>query len=436
MKSKFKVLFLLILVGTFTVLFLSACGQQSQIQDKTTLDSLALPSTQVLVDNVNGGPGALFGHSVDIADPSADLAIVGAPRTGLPTNPTNPVGSATIYRKTSPTDLWVFEDDLLPPSPQPGEHFGDQVAITPSTVALNNGYAFVSATGLNSAQGAVFVYRRVALGNWQHVDTLMDNNGVAGDFFGSDLALNTTGTIPRLLVAASGKEVVFVYEFNGSNWLQTPNPLTYKNSEGFGKAVALSEDVIFVGAPDNTVGTNSHQGIVHAFVETPTGWNHVQKIYVPTGAADDFFGSAISADHKAKFVAIGAPGPNLGQNDGTVYIFKRQGSAGTAWNQSQPPLNPAPGTARRFGSALALDGSGTKLFVGAPGITGVASHVFRYKMASNGTLLPSGTVLINSLPGTQFGNSLAYVSPQLLVGAPNAPGSQGLNQGNVHALLQ
>ncbi len=434
MKSKFKVLFLLILVDTFTVLFLSACGQQSQIQDEATLDSLALPPTQVLVDNVNGGPGALFGHSVDIADPSANLAIVGAPRTGLPTNP---VGSATIYRKTSPTAPWIFEDDLLPPSPQQaGEHFGDQVAITPSTAALNNGYAFVSATGLNNAQGAVFVYQMAAPGNWQHVDTLMDNNGAVGDFFGSDLALNTTGTTSRLLVAASGKETVFVYEFSNNQWLQTPNPLTYKNSEGFGKAVALSEDVIFVGAPDNTVGTNSHQGIVHAFVESPTGWNHVQKIHVPTGAADDFFGSAISADHKAKFVAIGAPGPNLGQKDGTVYIFKRQGPTGTIWNQSQPPLNPAPGTARRFGSALALDGSGTKLFVGAPGITGVASHVFRYKMASNGTLLPSGTVLINSLPGTQFGNSLAYVSPQLLVGAPNAPGSQGLNQGNVHALLQ
>ena len=435
MKNQFKVLPLLILVGTFTVLFLSACGQQSQIQDEATLDSLALPPTQVLVDNVNGSPGALFGYSVDIADPSADLAIVGAPRTGLPTNP---VGSATIYHKTSPTDPWVLEDYLLSPSPQPtGEHFGDQVAITPSTAALNNGYAFVSATGLNNAQGAVFVYQRDASGNWPHVDTLVDNNGAVGDFFGSDLALNTTGTTPRLLVAASGKEAVFIYEFNGNQWIQTPNnPLTYKNSEGFGKAVALSEDVIFVGAPNNTVGTNSHQGIVHAFVETPTGWNHVQKIHVPTGAADDFFGSAISADHKAKFVAIGAPGPNLGQNDGTVYIFKRQGSTGTIWNQSQPPLNPAPGTARRFGSALALDGSGTKLFVGAPGITGVASHVFRYKMASNGTLLPSGTVLINSLPGTQFGNSLAYVSPQLLVGAPNAPGSQGLNQGNVHALLQ
>ncbi len=96
-------------------------------------------------------------------------------------------------------------------------------------------------------------------------------------------------------------------------------------ADQFGISVGISGDVVVVGAVTHDVGANANQGAAYVFVKPPGGWagtmTETAKLLASDGAANDSFGASIAIS--LDIVAVGAPGATIGANlyQGAVYVF-------------------------------------------------------------------------------------------------------------------
>jgi hypothetical protein len=157
-----------------------------------------------------------------------------------------------------------------------------------------------------------------------------------------------------------------VYVRVGQSWVQWQKLTASDGSafDAFGLAVAISGDTIVVGAPWANHSGNDDAGAAYVFTLSGTYW--VQEAKLTAGAdsgIEDYFGDAVavSDDH----IVVGAPNDDHagGVDAGSAYVFVHAGVG--AWSQ-QTKLFPVgadtPGDS--YGASVAL--SGSALVVGAP----------------------------------------------------------------------
>jgi hypothetical protein len=136
----------------------------------------------------------------------------------------------------------------------------------------------------------------------------------------------------------------------------------------FGSAVAVSKNVIVVGAPFRTVNGHKRQGAAYVFVKPASGWGHAKVTAVLTiakGRAFDYFGAAVAI--AGNTIAVSAPFVSSGSNvhQGAVYLFTKPAAGWGALHHPTGRLFPSDRNAQdTFGGALA--GSGNTFVVGAP----------------------------------------------------------------------
>lgn len=129
-----------------------------------------------------------------------------------------------------------------------------------------------------------------------------------------------------------------------------------------GDAVALSGDVLLVGAPLDNLSRGDRAGSVLVYRRGPQGWALEAKLVPPQPQLGGGFGSAVALEGST--AVIGAS-----SGFGTVsaaFVFAHDG---TRWRlqATLQPLAPPEATVRRFGAAVAI--SGSRVLVGAPGTT-------------------------------------------------------------------
>ncbi|HTZ97783.1 MAG TPA: IPT/TIG domain-containing protein [Terriglobales bacterium] len=96
------------------------------------------------------------------------------------------------------------------------------------------------------------------------------------------------------------------------------------NSDEFGWSVAAGNNVVVVGAPFHTVGSNVEQGAAYVFVEAGSGWANMTEtaeLTASDGVADAYFGNSVAIDGNT--IVVGAPGTTIGGNlrQGSAYVF-------------------------------------------------------------------------------------------------------------------
>ncbi len=242
--------------------------------------------------------------------------------------------------------------------------------------------------------------------------------------------------------AATDSGAAYVFVRDGSSWSPQAylKALNTEANDYFGVSVAISGDTIVVGAPyeDSENNILNASGTAYIFVRDGATWTeqaHLRALYAD---ADDHFGTsvAISGD----IVVVGAPdedsnatgvGGNAANNSfgsaGAAYVFTRSGSA---WNQTAyfKPSNTDPGD--QFGGAVAV--SGNTVVVGATKEDGSSSGVGG---ADNDDTTSAGAAYIFLYDGgvwnapvyvkaanpddqDQFGFSTAISGDTIVVGAP------------------
>lgn len=366
------------------------------------------------------------------------------------------------------------------------DNFGWVLALSSdgSTLAVGAPGESSSVSGIggdqtsNSASdaGAVYVFTRSNAGSWAQQSYLKASNSHTADSFGEALALSSDGSTlvvgaPLENGAATGVNgnqatqtandagAAYVFVRAGSSWSQQAY-LKASNTAAnayFGWSAAVSGDgntlaVGAVGEASAAVGVNGSQtgsgaadaGAVYLFGRAGTSWT--QKAYLKasnTGAGDNF-GTALALNGAGTVLAVGAPyeasaatgvngsqSSNASTDAGAVYMFS---ASGTTWAQTAYLKASNTDSGDNFGAAVALNGAGTALAVGAPyeasattGIGGVqtsntaaqAGAVYLFN-SSGGTWAQSAYIKSsNTAANDNFGMALALsnAGDYLVVGA-------------------
>ncbi len=253
--------------------------------------------------------------------------------------------------------------------------------------------------------------------------TLEDPSIVAE--FGSAVALDAnTAAIAAPHDAGVTKGAVTIFERNGLNWyheatLRAPDAVF---SNGFGSAVALSGDLLVVGASlDNEGGSNV--GAAYVFERVGGTWMSAAKLLPAAPVGSSRFGSTLAIDGSTLFIA-GVLDDRGGARAGGVWVFEREGPS---WGEQAFLLPNSAGPGSRVGDTLAV-GSG-RLLIGAPldndaGYDAGVAWVF--ERDALGSWLEVGR--LSSVDGefSRFGGALALGGDRLLVGAVGtAPNGRG-----------
>lgn len=299
----------------------------------------------------------------------------------------------------------------------PGDEFG-------SAVSIDGDCALVGAFWKDNGTGAAYVFRYdPTYHQWNQEAELKAPNGTANDFFG--VSVSVCGDLA--LIGAWEKRVngvrtgaAYIFRHNSGSWIFEAE-LTASDGAAddyFGVAVSLSGECALVGA----FGKDSVTGAAYVFrYDSSSGtWTQEAKLKATNGVADDYFGHAVSLD--GDLALIGAL-ENRNVN-GSAYIF-RYDSTGKTWNQEQK-INASDGVSNDwFGHAVSL--CGDFALVGAWRNINSTGKAYMFRYDSN-TQIWIEEQIITASNGTtydNFGFQLSLSGNHALIGAPGRNTSTG-----------
>ena len=295
----------------------------------------------------DGAGGDEFGFPVGI---SGATAIVGAK---FDDDSGNASGSAYLLDLSDPVNPTQIAK-LLADDGEPGDHFGESVAISPDGIGTT---AIVGAprdddNGINS--GSAYLFDTIT---GRLIFKLLPDDGAFNDLFGWSVAINdTTAIVGAWRDDDNGNNSGSAYLFDTITGRQIAKlvPSDGAGGDRFGWSVAIIGATAIVGASlDDDNGTNS--GSAYLF-DTTTGLQ-IAKLLPDDGAAHDQFGVSVAISGATAIVGAWGDDDN-GSNSGSAYLFD------TTTGRQVAKLLPEDGAGGdSFGVFVAI--SGTTAVVGA-----------------------------------------------------------------------
>ena len=301
--------------------------------------------------------GDSFGHSVDI---SGDWAVIGAYRDQI-SNGAWDAGSVYVYRRHG--NAWVGQAKLTASDASPGDWFGFSVAIDGDVILVGS--------------------------------KADDDNG-----------------------SASGS--VYVFRFDGVDWIEEAK-LTASDGardDEFGHSVALDDDVVVVGAPQNNL---TGPGWSYVYRLDGVQWVEEAKLVASDGQAEDDFGISVSVSGDVALIGawnVGNTGRSYPDGAGAAYFYRFDG---LSWVEEARvvSITPLPGELDRFGRSVSVEGDvaiiGTEPITTSNPVSPAGSvHVFGF----DGVQWSGEAKLIASddEPGDRFGTSVDLDGSRAVVG--------------------
>ena len=287
-------------------------------------------------------------------------------------NPNGGSGTAFIYHYDC--GRWV-QEGAIGGAPL-GEQFGHEIAISGETILVGAR----TNDEMGDSAGAAYFFRFEGPLTPKEAVRLTASDAAAGAQFGVDIDIDSgvlvVGTEDDELGAGTG--AAYVYRYDGSDWheeakLTAPD---FANNQLFGTAVAISGDVIAVGAyGDVTKGFRS--GAVYVFRYDGFDWVFETKFTASNGSTEARFGASVDVDGDVIAVGSWASSWVAGQA-GQAYAFRYDG---TQWVEERI-LSPADlEQGDRFARTVSV--SGDVIVAGSEGdddgADGAgAAYVFRY----------------------------------------------------------
>lgn len=257
-------------------------------------------------------------------------------------------------------------------SPAAGGSFGKAIALEGDLVVIGGARSYVN----GGWRDVVYLYQRSgALWPTQPTDSLVVSDALGTESFGHALALKNG----VLLVGASadselatgcGAAYLFGREENGTDAWELIRKLLPSNGlagDEFGTAVALSGERCVVGAPDRSVD-GVHAGAAYVFDRDqgfPGNWGEVaylEPIGEPVANMDHGASVAIGPDR----IAIGAPQHAISASgtDGSVHVHERVAGEWAPMQRIVPYFDGVINAVGRAGTSLAFHQG--QLLIGAP----------------------------------------------------------------------
>jgi hypothetical protein len=262
-----------------------------------------------------------------------DFLAVGAQRR--PVAQVQEAGSVFIYGKSA--QGYLLRQLITPQVVAADQRFGAAIALWQDRMAVGVPQA---------GAGRVDLYRRDGNGQYQFDQSMAPPGGLGAARFGAALAISD-GVLLIGAPNAEGGGAVYRSELAGSGWSVLARlPLPARSGAELGAAIAASRGLALIGSP----GAGSGAGEVRV-LNIVGGAQQVAVLLRSGGLPADRFGSAVSLDETRALVSAGAA--LLGE--GAVSVYRRSGPSLT--EIAQLDIDDG-GISNRFGSALALTADG------------------------------------------------------------------------------
>ncbi|MEX2610019.1 MAG: choice-of-anchor B family protein, partial [Gemmatimonadota bacterium] len=258
-------------------------------------------TARVIPDDVEPGEG--FGAAVAL---NGSVALVGAPLRD------EAAGAVYVFRRQA-DGSWAQSGILRATDGAANDRFG-------AAVAIRGDLALVGAPNQGDGAGSVYAFRRSGA-TWLPEGRLAARDAGASDRFGTSLALDdgTAFVGAPEYGANTGAVFTFLHEGEGE-WRQSARLVAYDTptNSAFGSALAVAERSLWVGARGAGMG-----GAAYAFERGPGGaWTDVSRFAAEENRAR--FGSTVAAMEDVAVVGI-AGGDH---NEGTAALYERDPATG------------------------------------------------------------------------------------------------------------
>jgi hypothetical protein len=339
--------------GTRVVIGVS--GTNAYVYDLATATS---PMPAVALTNPSPESGDGFGSSVAV---SGTRAVVGSPGSG---QGANYAGRAFVYDLVSPTPGLPV---IILTNSNPGLHesgLGVSVAISGERVVVGAWQGNIDSL----PRGSVHVFDLAGDMPTVAVATLTNPGPSDSSAFGRAVAVSGMRVVvgaPGDNTGAQYSGSAYVYDLASTTptvpiaTLTNPSPAV---SDDFGRSVAISETRVVVGAClDDTEAFDA--GIAYVYdLASGTPIVPVVTLTSPSPAASDFLGSSVAIS--GNLVVVGATGDDTGANSaGIAYVFDLANAIPTL--PVAALTNPNPSEFGNFGRSVAVDGTTVAI---APGV--------------------------------------------------------------------
>jgi hypothetical protein len=259
-------------------------------------------------------------------------------------------GAVTVFRRSG--YHFKREAEIVSSDAGNNDGFGCAVAISGTTILIGASRDDEGAL-IDAGSATIWQWRDNA---WELQAKLIPPDAASADWFGSAVAIDAGVAA----IGAYGDDdrgekcgAVFTYRLEDGAWILdqklVPNDLAA--GDWFGFSLALSGDLLAVGAPRDDVGGESN-GSVRIFRRARTGWVHETTLRPAVGSVTSWFGYALAADGAR--LLIGIPGDDRGgESSGVAALFERIGGQ---WLQRAFLAANSPVADELFGSSVAVRG--------------------------------------------------------------------------------
>lgn len=413
-KSRLSLVF-----AVFTFLASVNVAQGATEINRTKLENanLLFSKTQKITAQ-DGGPSDYFGLSVAI---SGNTAVVGAYNAKIGNN--NGQGAAYVYVRNGLR--WVLQQKLTAADGAFNDVFGSSVAISGDTIIVGAPLDNNQQNGRN--HGSAYVFERTG-SVWSQQQKILPADPNNEKEFGYSVAIrDDTAVVSARNDNGNFLYVSYVFERkNGSKWTEQQK-LTASDGRphtGFGFAIQIQKNTIFLGA---VFAGDSAQGQVYVFTKKNDEWKESQIISAERGLRDDTFGNSLSVSGDTLVVGAGSADDINLPNRGAIYIFKR---IGDVWTEQQKIFSPEPNYTN---FAVSLASSNTFILVGANAAKLNRGTVYVYKREGSAWREYGEITPANTSKAASFGIDLSISGNRVIAGAYTDIIENNTNQGAAYA---
>jgi FG-GAP repeat len=308
-----------------------------------------------------------IGIGTNTPDPSAQLDISSTNKGTLVTRMTSAQRKAIV---TPATGLLVFDTNErtlymydgnrwmgftpLPDNARPANNYtfppanGDSIRFGYS-VSIWDQFAVIGAParkiGALEYAGSAFVYRKTG-GNWQYFTTLTPTSGnVDNALFGVSVSIGGNSIVVGASNHLNGSNqrtgAVYIYNFNGTAWVNTQIIFSTTVGAGFGGATDINQYGTYMAVSETgaTITGLTYAGVVKIYNFTAGAFALQQTLQDPSPVANESFGTSLALSPTGDYALIGAPYKTISgaTNNGYVALFRRAGAAWSIFQSYSPP---------------------------------------------------------------------------------------------------
>jgi len=329
-------------------------------------------------DNTSGDG---FGAATSIT-PDGTQIVVGALNSGKAYLFHIPSGGWATTATLAPTAVLTASDNV-----RQTDKFGWAVSQSndANTVLVTAKYKTING---NIFSGQSYIYT-APTGGWDSVASplsetriLIPQSPAIVSYFGWGGILNADGT--KAFISSPNNGTVFEFDQPTGGWNDSSTPLNETaaiTSPGiagdfFGQSIALTSDSaqLIIGAPSETIGSNTVQGSIFVYNNVGGVWTQAAQLTATDGEAYDQLGTSLSVSQDGNTILSGAPNhsvidPVSGVSNfkaGAAYTFTNSQASG--WSQTNESTASILSPYANFGwSVSMLDSS--SIFIGAPAVS-------------------------------------------------------------------